>query len=131
MTDATLFIYILIVHWLLDFVAQTNYQAQNKSKDFIALISHTLVYSMGWITFLIFYTIYVSFEFPFVSPLNFKYIIHFGAITFITHTIIDYFTSRLSAKLFAQKDYHNFFVCIGFDQILHYIQLWFTFKLLF
>jgi len=36
----------------------------------------------------------------------------------------------INAKLWAKGDVHNFFVSIGFDQVLHYIQLFITFKYL-
>lgn len=132
MTDTELFI-ILIVHWLLDFVFQTHYEATNKSKNFNALISHTLTYSAGWILFLVFFSLYNALAYPFTPPPTNQLLIDiciFGVITFVIHTMIDYITSKQTAKLFIKQDYHNFFVLIGFDQILHYLQLWFTFKLL-
>jgi len=55
----------------------------------------------------------------------------FVLITFVAHTITDYFTSRLNAKLWAKGDVHNFFVSVGFDQVLHYVQLFVTYQLLF
>jgi len=51
----------------------------------------------------------------------------FCLITFITHTITDYFTSRLNSKLWEQGKVHNFFVALSFDQILHYVQLFLTY----
>lgn len=43
----------------------------------------------------------------------------------------DYFTSRLNSKLWAQGRTHDFFVAVGFDQVLHYIQLILTYVLIF
>lgn len=54
----------------------------------------------------------------------------FWGITFITHTFIDYFTSRLNAKLWEKKQVHNFFASVGFDQLLHFVQLILTYKFL-
>ena len=54
----------------------------------------------------------------------------FVLITFICHTITDYFTSRLNSKLWQKGEVHYFFVAIGGDQILHYIQLFLTYQLL-
>jgi hypothetical protein len=48
-------------------------------------------------------------------------------ITFLSHTIQDYFTSRLNSRLWAKGDTHNFFVSIGWDQVLHYTQLLLTY----
>ena len=57
--------------------------------------------------------------------------VYFPLITFITHTITDYFTSRLNSRLWAKGDVHNFFVSVGFDQVLHYVQLFLTYQILF
>jgi hypothetical protein len=51
----------------------------------------------------------------------------FAGITFFAHFATDYVTSRISKKFFDAKDYHNGFVVVGFDQVLHYVQLLATF----
>jgi len=116
---------IIFIHWFADFVLQTHQQASNKSKALKPLLAHTFTYSVVWLL---------------ASCLLFGYVnkgqttewymltsILFFLITFITHTITDYFTSRLNSKLWAKGDVHNFFVSIGFDQVLHYAQLFLTF----
>jgi hypothetical protein len=35
----------------------------------------------------------------------------------------DYITSRISSKLWAKRDWHRFFVTIGFDQLIHHATL--------
>ena len=52
------------------------------------------------------------------------------AVIFITHWLTDYFTSRLTSKLYKEERYHDFFVMIGFDQVLHYTQLLLIFNYL-
>lgn len=54
----------------------------------------------------------------------------FPIITFICHWIQDYYTSRWVKKSFDKQDYHNGFVKIGFDQFLHYTQMFLTYLLL-
>jgi len=54
----------------------------------------------------------------------------FLPITFVAHTITDYFTSRLNSKLWVEGKVHYFFVAVGGDQILHYVQLFTTYYLL-
>ena len=109
-------ILIVFLHWLLDFVCQTDWMAKNKSKNNNALIAHTLIYTLGWLPFSI---------------------ILFGGngwifllVTYICHTFIDYWTSRLNTYLWNKGDVHNFFVSVGFDQFLHYLQLYLTVYLL-
>lgn len=111
-------IIILAIHWIADFICQTDWQAKNKSKRWDALLLHTSIYSAIWFFVLSFITtnVILSFEFAF--------------ITFVAHTITDYFTSRLNSKLWTEGKVHYFFVSVGFDQLLHYIQLLLTFQLL-
>ncbi len=114
---------ILIIHWFADFVLQTDKQAKGKSKNWSDLLSHTGIYSLVWLipSLIIFFN---QSEIGIIKALSFV------LITFITHTITDYFTSRLNSKLWTEGKTHWFFVSIGFDQILHYLQLFLTFYLL-
>lgn len=107
---------ILLTHWVADFVCQTDAQAKNKSTDNGYLTSHILMYGMIWLG----PAIFLLGDF---APM-------FVAITAVCHWITDYFTSRLNTKLYKKGDIHNFFVSIGFDQILHYVQLFLTYLLL-
>ena len=123
---------ILFMHWVADFVCQTDWQASNKSTNMIALLMHTGTYSFIWFPMMILIwamenTTLLSTGHP--SELL-KFAGLFTIITFIVHTITDYFTSRLNTKLHQKGDIHNFFVSIGFDQWLHYIQLFVTYLIL-
>jgi len=113
-----LFLFILFVHYLGDFSLQTHKQAQMKSKDNLYLLYHVLTYSLTW-----FFASLIWYETLSLALL-------FALFTFIAHYITDYFTSRQVSKYFKNEDYHNGFLVIGFDQILHYIQLLLTFMYL-
>lgn len=119
---------IIMIHWIADFVLQTDKQAKGKSKNWSDLLGHTLTYSSVWvfascILFGLNNKTLTTFDYVYLSLL-------FGVITFVCHTITDYFTSRLNSKLWTKGDVHNFFVSVGFDQVLHYIQLFLTFHIL-
>lgn len=138
---------IIFLHFLFDFVLQTDKQAKGKSKNWGDLIAHTTNYSVAWmIPIVILLGIYRPYEHT-----NYYVIasVSFGAITFICHTITDYFTSRINAKLAPTRynivlqdtdsvkvwwhypkgeSWHNFFVSVGFDQVLHYVQLFLTYQ---
>lgn len=116
---------ILGIHWFADFVMQTDKQAKGKSKNWNDLLSHTFNYSLMWL-------IPIIFLFP-KDWTTSQYVLNsllFGSITFVCHTITDYFTSRLNSRLWSEGKVHNFFVSVGFDQYLHYIQLFLTYYLL-
>lgn len=115
---------VLLVHWVADFILQTHKQAQGKSKNWGDLLAHTLTYSTMWV-----FASCLLIGLINKTQTTQWYVLHslaFGGITFVAHTITDYFTSRLNAKLWAKGDVHNFFVSVGFDQILHYVQLFLT-----
>lgn len=110
--------WILIIHFVGDFLLQTDWQAKNKSTSLEALTYHVLVYST---------TISVL-SIPYLT--NSRQFLALFIITAVAHFITDAVTSRIVKKYFAKEDHHNGFVVIGFDQALHYIQLILTFKLI-
>jgi hypothetical protein len=114
-----LFVYLLFAHWVADFVLQTHKMAINKSKDNIWLTKHVLTYTgvMGALTA------------PFFIGNDSGYWL-FIMYLFILHWVTDWLTSHMVAKRWEKQDYHNGFVIIGFDQILHYLQI-FALLLLF
>lgn len=118
---------IIIVHWFADFVLQTDKQAKGKSKNWNDLLSHTLTYSIVWIVIGL---LWCLFDIQINTSKIAGYILWFTSITFIAHTITDYFTSRLNSRLWSEGKVHNFFVSIGFDQVLHYVQLFTTYYFL-
>ena len=112
---------ILIVHWIFDFFAQTHWQATNKSKNNIALLSHVGVYTIGLI-------LMVLLNYGYFQHLS--YAVGFIVFNAVAHFFTDYVTSRASSSLYEKEEYHDFFVVIGFDQLLHYLTLIGSFVLL-
>ena len=113
---------IIFVHWFADFVLQTSKQAEGKSKNLRPLLNHTLIYSSVWIPVitLLFYVQNI--------PLNSMIIpIIFFLVTFVSHTVTDFISSRITSYLWKTNQVHNFFVVIGIDQVFHYIQLFLTY----
>lgn len=100
----TMILAILAIHWMADFVLQTDWQAQNKSKAMLPLLAHTSVYSACWLWF------------------GWQFVL----ITFVAHTATDYVTSRINRSLWDAGAVHWFFVSVGWDQLLHYTQLLLT-----
>ena len=122
---------ILLIHWVGDFILQSDEQAKGKSKSNYFLTMHVLTYTSVWFFCCLAYSCIFYFQsiWSFTSQ-GTKFMFLFPAITFVCHWITDYFTSRLNTRLHTKGDIHNFFVSIGFDQILHYVQLIITFQLL-
>lgn len=122
MTQDFLFLYVLLIHFFADFVIQTDDQARLKSTDDKWLMYHAEVYTLIWFIAIIAIHDFTHFD-------TWK-TMEFCMITFILHSITDFCTSRIGKPFWEKKDYHNGFVVVGFDQLLHYLQLYYTFKLL-
>ena len=100
-------IYIIILaHWIADFICQTNWMAQNKSKSYKALSLHILSYTTALALVMFLLT---------QNSNSFLYALINGAI----HFVVDAITSRITSKLYAKGGVHNFFVVIGLDQAIH------------
>lgn len=92
---------VFIVHWIADFILQTDKMATNKSTSFRWLSSHVAAYTLC------------------LMPFGPKFALVNGA----SHMVVDFFTSRATSYLWKKGDRHNFFVVIGFDQLLHALVL--------
>ena len=128
---------VLFAHWVSDFVLQTHWMATNKSKNWLALGSHVLTYTVA-IAFLmltmstVLSTVAIAYDLPNsvifdMTPYAFALWV---AVNGVLHFVTDAVTSRLTAKLWAKGDMHNFFVVVGFDQMIHYFCLFGTLILL-
>ena len=116
--DESVIIYILLIHFLADAGLQTHWQAMNKSISNIALLRHVGVYSGVW---LLASPIYLGWEGAAVM----------ASVTFVTHFIVDYITSRVSKQFFHVEDFHNGWVVVLGDQLIHYVQLFLTFSYIY
>jgi len=93
------------MHWVTDFVFQSDAMALQKSENNWVLGKHCLVYSL-------------PIAFPFLIFGLLKALVVF-VVFFLTHFSIDYVTARLNKKFWLNNKRHEFFVMIGFDQFLH------------
>ena len=119
-----LILWIIFAHWVGDFVCQTHWQASNKSKNWNALARHVVTYTLC-MTILIAPAIPGWHLLPTQGAGNRLAV--FFAVTLVAHFVTDAITSRITSRLYAKQDWHNFFVVVGFDQVLHYAQLFATF----
>lgn len=101
-------IVILGLHFISDFLFQTDWMAINKSKSWGALGLHVIVYHLpfyafGW---------------------------QFAVTNMILHAGVDSVTSRITSYLWKREERHWFFVVIGLDQYIHAVCLLVTAKYL-
>ena len=96
---------LIWMHFVADFILQSDQMAKNKSKSNKWLAVHICVYTMpffwfGW---------------------------QFALINGVAHFATDWFTSRATSKLWHNGKVHWFFVMIGFDQAVHLTTLILTY----
>jgi len=101
-------IMLIWMHFVADFVLQSDSMAKNKSTSNKWLGLHIFVYSIPFI--------YFGWLFAIVNG--------------IAHFITDYITSRITSRLWKAGKVHYFFVVIGFDQAVHITTLFVTYGLL-
>jgi hypothetical protein len=108
---------MIAIHWVSDFILQSQHMSNRKSSSNYYLTLHVTIYTFCTIvcwSLLFYFTNHVV--------TTRKIFLSLGLI-FWMHWLTDYVTSRMTKKLYKQERYHDFFVVIGFDQLLHYIQL--------
>jgi hypothetical protein len=93
------------MHFVADFILQSDDMAKNKSKSNKWLSMHIAAYTVPFFWF------------------GWKFALINGAAHFVT----DWFTSRASSKLWNNGKVHWFFVVIGFDQAIHMTTLFLTY----
>lgn len=99
-------ILLLFVHWVGDFVLQTDEMAKGKSVSNKWLTIHAATYISVFALLSIF-----------ILPIwiALAWVIANGAL----HWGQDYCTSRLNSKLWTQNKRHEYFIAIGADQFIH------------
>jgi len=120
--------YIIILmhiwHWGFDYIFQDKTWGEGKWNNPVLLLKHTSIYSFSWLIF------WLSLGYGVIFSLI------FSLVTFVFHTITDYFTSKWTHDLFEIKHYGTHipntgvFTVLGLDQLLHQIQLILTYDLL-
>ena len=101
---------LIWLHFITDFLCQTDQMALNKSTSNKWLGIHVLTYSSLFFLFF-----------------GWK----FALINGIGHFITDWITFRATSYLWKKEERHWFFVVIGFDQAIHMTTLLLTYKYLF
>ena len=100
---------VMLLHWVADFILQTLKQSRNKSKSNKYLTAHVATYTA--ILFLMCFRL---------GLLNGSI---WALVNGAAHWCTDWATSRMTSHLWTKGDVHNFFVVIGFDQMIHLLTL--------
>lgn len=104
--------YILLAHWVGDFLLQTSNMAVNKHSSLKWLLLHVGAYSLVMLA---------------IGQFLFSWQVGLGFAVFngLLHLVTDFFTSKLSAKY--QDKPRVFYPVLGFDQLVHTACLYWTY----
>lgn len=109
------FIYVLFLHWVGDFVLQSRWMADNKSKDWEALVLHVFVYAVT-----LWFGVFV------MQAWAIEVVCRYALVNFIIHIGVDSLTSRMTKVAIAEKNMHLFFGIVGADQFVHAVTILIT-----
>lgn len=108
---------IICFHFICDFIFQLDEHAKAKSHSIKALLSHTYSYTaqVGALTVILLFLIH--------DYNAFHYVIEWYLCLFITHTVTDFITSKITAYAHKNNKSKLFWGTIGIDQMLHMLQI--------
>lgn len=121
--NVTLPIYVLFLHFLADFVFQSDAMAKNKARYWSWLILHIGAYAIVLALGLI-----LALDLGF--RINEGGIARFVWLNAAVHFVVDAITSRINSYLYREGRIHDFFVGVGADQFIHAATLLLTLRLL-
>lgn len=122
-------IYILITHFVADFLMQSNDMATKKSTSIKWLTLHVVSYFKGLMWSALLFYIFNALAFNLIIPP--WSIVGFCVTNAVLHWVTDYFTSRETSRLWKEQKVRKFFHMIGLDQLIHGICLIMTLYLFF
>lgn len=124
--DVFLIIYLLTSHFVSDYTFQSSWQATNKHNNIKALLCHTFSYSivMGLL-------VEILNQFNYFGAIPWYTTLQFILIMFITHTIVDFFSSKLNHFFLRYEFIRSHYQSIAIDQLLHSSVIFFTVNYLY
>ena len=116
-----LIVYVMFLHFLADFVFQSDEMAQNKYNSLYWLTYHIGTY--GLVLSLGLHLVGISTVFEAIS---FEGMWLYLLVNMGLYFMVDFVTSKITHHYWDKKEVHKFFVTIGFDQFLHFACLYLT-----
>ena len=113
-----LILFIMLGHWIGDFVLQPRWMGENKSKHLSILLTHAATYGC----FLFVWTLLVTWT---MGRFDRVYTLvmtasNFAFMSMVLHGIVDAITSRITHWMWDKKRVWGFFTIIGLDQFIHF-----------
>jgi hypothetical protein len=121
-------IFLVVIHFICDFVLQSRQMAKNKSSSLKWLTVHVVTYATGFAILLALMS-----DLMVLGPM----LITFVVINALLHFLTDFSTSRTTSFCYKQMKEqesdsweHLFWIVIGLDQMFHIVTLILTYWML-
>jgi|SaaInlV_100m_DNA_2_1039680.scaffolds.fasta_scaffold06613_10 hypothetical protein len=121
-------IFLVVMHFICDFVLQSRQMAKNKSSSLKWLTVHVITYATGFAILLALMS-----DFMVIGSM----LITFVVINALLHFLTDFSTSRTTSFCYKQMQEqesdsweHLFWIVIGLDQMFHIVTLILTYWML-
>lgn len=101
---------IFVAHYVGDFVLQSRWMGENKSKKWAPLLVHIGVYTL----------VLAIFSMLILGPVVG---IIYAVVNGLLHMVTDYISSRLSSAAYKEGNLGRFWMIIGADQMVHQLCL--------
>jgi len=128
-----IFLALIWIHFVADFVFQSDKMAINKSTSINWLTKHAFAYGIVFFVVGVLVMLFLPY-WGLPIPLVYEYIMLWAMFSFFnmsTHFMVDYITSKITTYYWNKEKRHAFFVTIGIDQAIHLTILFLTFTGLF
>lgn len=110
---------LFVGHFVADWIMQSRYIAENKSKNNWVLAIHTTDYMM-WML------VITMIPAGIIGLYSSYWFLVWILVNGLLHGCTDWFTSRFNAKMYTTGQMKLFWWGIGFDQMIHYVTLFVT-----
>ena len=117
-------VFLLVIHYIADFLCQTREMATNKSTSLKWLTYHVLTYTMV--------LAFSMSAFMFFTAENAGETIMtvwvFTIVNGVLHWCTDFVTSKGTTHFYKQENWYGFFGLLGLDQLIHTVTLLLTYN---
>jgi hypothetical protein len=117
-------VFLLVIHYLADFLCQTREMATNKSTSLKWLTYHVLTYTMVLAFSMSAFMYFTSDN----AGDTIMTVWLFTIINGVLHWGTDFLTSKGTTHFYKQENWFGFFSLIGLDQLIHTVTLLLTFN---
>ena len=117
-----IYYYLILLHFIADFICQSNMSITARGKDFWWLLVHIVAYTLTLFSGMMLGVLFMGFS----AGMTFKFV----SLLAVIHFFADYILGKISSHLWETKRHRWAFVIMGAEQFIHIILLICIFQLI-